>query len=480
MRATIQFSHPDKKLVIIIKLLNITKGIQNLRQHILTHGILLERLSTSDVERLKNALARKKYYKCIVTNNSIRIIVLHGELRALFGLVMPNRRGQDDFGRIFWERGFTIEQLTSDQAESLRTQLDAIAIVTIGSDIAQTRIYTVSGQVVQEDGTPLNARGFTVRAFDSISANKFLSCGSTVSLQADGFYRIDYAWRSNGRKRPDLVVRVFDPDLNVVAEAQKSSASLQEFLDITVEALGIVRGGIRHVDGSPLADVIVRAFDRDMRSEVLLGQTITDADGFYEIPYDTGQFHAKKTRADLIIRVFEFDGRMEGEGAEGETVRGEEIAISDIVFNAPLQQRIDLAIALSKFSGPSEYELHLAELKPLIESEPAYELTDEDLNFLNGKTSIPLEQLNYIRRDALWSFHYELEPGVAYGFFRQGLSVDLERLLTEKPSRLRDALEASLANNIIPALITAKVDQSVDQLLSLADSRVVELDRKAR
>jgi hypothetical protein len=171
---------------------------------------------------------------------------------------------------------------------------------------------------------------------------------------------------------------------------------------------------------------------------------------------------------------------MEGQGAEGGADGGEEIAVSDIVFNAPLQQAIDLEIPPSKFLGPSEYERHMDELKPLIGNEPARELTDDDLNFLNGKTSISFEQLHYVRLDAQWSFQYELEPAVAYGFFRQGLPTELDHLLTEKSSRLRNALEASLAQNIIPAVIGGQIDQSIDQLLSLVDSRVVELDRKAR
>src|SRR5688500_17718105 len=162
MRATIQFSHPDKKLAILQKLLTVVKGIKNLRQHILAHGILLERLSASEIEKLKETLAGSNNSKCIIAGNSARVIIIGGELRALFGLVIPLPR-QSDFARIFWERGFTLEEVSSDQAESLRDQLDAIATVTISPDIAQTRIYTVSGQVSQDDGAPLSARGFTVQ-----------------------------------------------------------------------------------------------------------------------------------------------------------------------------------------------------------------------------------------------------------------------------------------------------------------------------
>ena len=45
--------------------------------------------------------------------------------------------------------------------------------------------------------------------------------------------------------------------------------------------LRIVRGAVRQTDGFPLLDVIVQAFDRDIRTETLLGQTIADTQGFY-------------------------------------------------------------------------------------------------------------------------------------------------------------------------------------------------------
>src|SRR5687768_16703025 len=221
MRATIQFSHPDNKLAILSRLVTIIKGIKNLRQHIFVEGILLERLSPDDIENVQKALAGLSYLKVITLDSSVRVLIIDGELRTLFGLVMPVPLRQNDFARIFWERGFTIEKLSRDQAEGLKDQLETIATVTIAPDVPQTRIYTVSGQVVQEDGMPLSASGFTVCAFDSLSAITYVRCGAVVTLQDDAFYRIDYAWRSNGRKGPNLLVLVFDREGEIVAETRK-------------------------------------------------------------------------------------------------------------------------------------------------------------------------------------------------------------------------------------------------------------------
>ena len=473
MRTTIQFSQPDKKLAILQKLFGFVKGIKNLRQHILEQGILLERLSREEIENVQQALAGVHYLRVRVIDSSVRVFVSEGELRALFDLMVPVPRKQNDFSRILWERGFTIEELSQDQAETLRDQLAAIATVTIGADIPQTRIYTVSGQVVQEDGAPLHASGFTVCAFDALSVNTFVRCGGVAALEDSGFYRIDYAWRSNGRKGPDLLVRVFDPKGDIVAETRKNPAAIQEFLDIAVKTLRIVRGTVRQAGGFPLPHLLVRAFDRDMRSETLLGQATTDAEGTYQITYNSTDQLRMKDKADLIVRVFELSDR---EGKEAE----EEIGFSEIIFNAPLQQTIDLEVKSGKFRGPSEYERYVAALKPLIDGEPAHQLTDGDLSFLKGKTGIPLEHLDYLRLDAQWCFHYAVEPAVVYSLLRQGLPANLRHLLAEKPIRLQEALHASLAQNIAPATLADKVDQVIEPLLSLVDSTVFELERRAK
>jgi hypothetical protein len=469
MRATIQFINPEKKLVLAARLLNIIKGITNLRQHILAHGILLERLSLDDVAALQEMLSREDRFTYLTSESSVRVRVTYGDLRALLGLgfVMPIQRTRNHFADIFWERGFTIEKLQQGQANELRNQIEAIATVTLTADVSQPHFCTVSGQVFQTDGIPLSTRGFTVRAFDSFSAGlpapRLVACGTTASLQANGRYLIDYAWHPDGRKGPNLIVRVFDQQGNVVAEAEKHSAAMQDYLDIRAEGLGIIRGIVHRPDNAPVADVMVRAFDRNLREETLLGSTVTAMDGFYEITYSNARIRAKKARPDLIIRVFAIAW---GDGNAIET--GDELAVSAIVFNAPHLYALDLEV--SSGSDPSEYERHLAELQPLLEGEPVQLLTDEDLRFLSGKTTIPFDQLNYLRLDAQWTFQYALEPGVAYGLFRQELPTNLRRLLAEKPSRLSEALKASLARGIVPASIGDQANQVIQQLLSLVES----------
>ena len=200
MRAIIQFINPDKKLALATRLLNIIKGITNLRQHILAHGIVLERLSPGEVATLQEMLSSEDRFTYLASESTIRVRVTDGDLRALLGrgLVVPLPRRHNYFADIFWERGFTLEKLEQDQAYDLRNQIGAIATVTLAPDVSQARFCTVSGQVFQTDGIPLTTRGFTVRAFNSFSAGltvpRIIPCGTTASLQANGRYLIDFAW----------------------------------------------------------------------------------------------------------------------------------------------------------------------------------------------------------------------------------------------------------------------------------------------
>jgi hypothetical protein len=67
----------------------------------------------------------------------------------------------------------------------------------------------------------------------------------------------------------------------------------------------VVKGTIRQANGDLYSGAIVRAFDRDLRNEQLLGETTTDRNGYYEIAYNANQFQrAEKVSADLIVRIF--------------------------------------------------------------------------------------------------------------------------------------------------------------------------------
>jgi hypothetical protein len=234
------------------------------------------------------------------------------------------------------------------------------------------------------------------------------------------------------------------------------------------ESRFIVRGTVRVEDGAPLVGVSVSAIDRDMREawSQPLGQALVDGQGRYEIRYSRRQFRrAEKEAADLVVRALD--------------VQGAELARSSIVFNASPVETIDLALPLEKarlVPGTSEYERYVRELAPLMASVPLEDLTDDDISFLAGDTDMPSEHLGHLRLDARWSKRHNAERAVFYGLLRQDLPSDYGRLLAEQPTRIEQALKASLAANVVPSSLDADLDHVLERLEALAVDAAFELE----
>jgi len=64
---------------------------------------------------------------------------------------------------------------------------------------------------------------------------------------------------------------------------EKTARRINAEVDALNEWRFIVKGYIYQADGDPAADVLISAFDVDLRNEQLLGQTQTDRKGFYQI-----------------------------------------------------------------------------------------------------------------------------------------------------------------------------------------------------
>jgi len=69
-----------------------------------------------------------------------------------------------------------------------------------------------------------------------------------------------------------------------------------------------VKGVVQAVDGSPLSGLEVRAFDKDMRREELLGEAQTDENGYYEIKFGKrvqrgGEILSIRVNKDLVLQI---------------------------------------------------------------------------------------------------------------------------------------------------------------------------------
>jgi hypothetical protein len=149
----------------------------------------------------------------------------------------------------------------------------------------------------------------------------------------------------------------------------------------------LVTGRIRQASGAPVADVVVRAFDRDLRDEQPLGENQTGADGSYRIEYEAGQFRRReKLRADLRVAAFDREGK--------------ELATSAVVMNAAAHAIVDLTLGREAFRGPSEYERIVADVQPVIGDTSIADLTEDarhqDISFLAAETGHNAEYLAYL------------------------------------------------------------------------------------
>ena len=214
----------------------------------------------------------------------------------------------------------------------------------------------------------------------------------------------------------------------------------------------IVKGQIRLTIKRPLVNGIVRAFDKDLRQEQLLGESSTDEKGYYEIEYSRDQFRrVEKKSADLIVRVFD------------EKATDLLLAESVIIFNAKSVEVVNLTVTQEY----SEYERYMATIDPVRENVPVAELTEKDITFLSHETGIEAQRIGFLSISAKLARKTELPPEVFYGLARQGMPTILSDLLEQDSNVLRKALEAALKKNIVPARLDNDLDQFLVRLSQL-------------
>ncbi len=237
---------------------------------------------------------------------------------------------------------------------------------------------------------------------------------------------------------------------------------------------GMVRNGF----GEPLDGVLVQAFDRDLRSEQLLGSTTTQA-GNYEIRYTQDQFrNAEKGQADLVVKVLR--------------VTGEELHKTAIRYNVPAEAEVNINLQGVDYKGPSEWETLTATLTPLLEDVAPLDLREDDqfqdVSFLAGETGTSRETI------AAWVVCFRLAdktareqaallPEVFFGFLRQGqpalvadsllqdlqvadhLALTEDKILRALARIAPDQQQALLTKALADALIPARVGADLPGIL---------------
>lgn len=250
-----------------------------------------------------------------------------------------------------------------------------------------------------------------------------------------------------------------DTEKAVQVFQQKSNLPVTGVVDYeTGHALNtsfVVRGTIVRDPNRPLARVMVKAFDKDMRHEQLLGEDTSDENGSYKILYNHDQFRRSEKRgADLIIRAYHPES--------SNLCLGE----SELIFNAKRLQLVDVTVNLPSFS---EYEKNVFEIDIVRENIHISDLTKKDIVFLKGETGISAQRIDLHIKAARLAKETDLPPAVFYGFGRMKLPTVLSDILLVEPEVQKEALKKAIKEKIIPSTLHKNLDQLLKRLADLRD-----------
>lgn len=242
-----------------------------------------------------------------------------------------------------------------------------------------------------------------------------------------------------------------------------------------------VYGVIKDSNGNALPKLIVRAYDRDLRKEQLLGkEAITDNFGNYKITYakedfagaDFGNADAENAAPDLIVKAFNVEDTL--------------LVQSAIKFNASRIEVVDLVVTVEAPLLASEWERINSIVLPLLNGQGEdgkplnpYELTADDIGFIVQDTSLDKTalvawvdasvMLNNAN-DALGDEHKDEQANLSklgwqyfYAMTRQELSNNLDGLLTKYSADWLRAFKNALVSNRVPYID----DKTLEHLASL-------------
>ncbi|GAA0193468.1 hypothetical protein GCM10009122_56400 [Fulvivirga kasyanovii] len=258
--------------------------------------------------------------------------------------------------------------------------------------------YTVQGTITNQNNEPV--KGVLVRATDQDPQTPENLLGNPVYTDDKGKYKITYKdedFRIGGKESggADIIIRVFSPEGKLLGRSERHSNSPQnttinmkvDYAPTPVEEKKlVVSGRIQLQDGQAARRFFVQAYDKDLRSEQLLGEGITDRNGKYSIAYSSKSFiRAERRSADIFIKVYDPKNRPAG--------------ASGILFNAPVRATIDLQIKGDEVQPLSEFEGIQLAISPLLSDVKITQLDEsdkhQDISFLSGETGYTHEQVQH-------------------------------------------------------------------------------------
>ena len=153
----------------------------------------------------------------------------------------------------------------------------------------------------------------------------------------------------------------------------------------------LVFGRVLDRRNRPLANLIVQAYDRDIRSEELLGESITDREGKYEITWLHSQLSDRgKKEADIVIKVLTREKKTLLYESDMDAVR----------FNASPREEINITVKTDIKPEVVEYDLILKKVNFLASKVAVTDLQENDqhrdITFLSQEAEIPAVKIEHL------------------------------------------------------------------------------------
>ncbi|TXI37258.1 MAG: hypothetical protein E6Q59_08055 [Nitrosomonas sp.] len=364
--------------------------------------------------------------------------------------------------------------------------LDAVINIDIRTS---SENFMVHGYVYASNNTPrLAVANVKIQAFERCNKNDFRPVGTTESDQ-NGFYQIVLEHSSTAENEfecdcPILIIKAFNNNDSLIGETKPVRIINHETkVDIDV-TLYRVYGLVTDSSQAPVPDIIVTAFDRDMRKRQQLGTKKTSSDGKYIIDYLQSDFARSELSPNAPPWLI-LEARRESEQPP--------IGVQEIRKANPVQQ-IDLTVPGTVVS---EWQRLSQMIDPLLKGQgesstagsqsvevdlaPA-DLVTTDIEFIVLETGLDRPAVeawvasskmarNAIQRldDSHRDEKILLETNDAgwilfFGFTRQGLAKDLDVILEETAAIWERAWNAALTASQVPALENSRLQQLLEVL----------------
>ncbi|WP_039914212.1 Tc toxin subunit A-related protein [Cellvibrio mixtus] len=376
-----------------------------------------------------------------------------------------------------------VEEKTAQRINALLSELGA----PIDSN------YVVTG-IITNAKTHAGLANTAVRAFDADGAIRTL-LGQTQT-DTKGRYRIEFhpsVFQNTPAERggPDLIIEVFSQpgDVSLGISMKHNNCQQATTIDLAVMIPDLnVFGNVIDSNKQLQKNIIVTAWDRDLRKRQLLGSAITDEKGNYSINYNIDQFVA----ADVVGRnkpwlIIEAQRKANGEIEQSIVIKPDQVERF---------QRVDLLLKPAAEKSLSEWEQITQMVSPLLAEQAddgdnlqPGELNDDDIQFIASETALEYSHITawslaHVMQDAalvLFDEEHALEAMVVsksggplfYGLIRQ-LSVSvLQQLFLKSADSIVRALGNAVAQKQIPLDAEDEIDTFVATLVLLRQLQTI-------